>query len=157
MGSLLPATRDLVDEINALLGLTGYDRLTDPVPAHLAYSDVLTGVRAASSLLAHAEAGSPALWGELAQVVLALERLGPSITVLVRSGAMDPAVIPAYEELLRGHAHVLEGWQAVASHGAIPADWRAADPLPGAPAGRLGADPAAAAPVLHPPVTGDAR
>jgi len=157
MGSLLPATRDLVDEINALLGLTGYDRLTDPVPAHLAYSDVLTGVRAASSLLAHAEAGSPALWGELAQVILALERLGPSITVLVRSGAMDPAVIPAYEELLRHHAHVLGGWQAVARRGAVSEDWPAADPLPGGVTGRHGSDATVTAPCLDPPATGDSR
>jgi hypothetical protein len=132
MDSLLLATRGLVEEINALLGLTGYDRLTDPVPAHLAYSDVLTGLRAASSLLAHAEAGSSALWSELAQVVIALEQLGPSISVLVQSGAIDAAVVTAYEGVLRDHDGVLARWRAVARHGTVPAHWTADPGVPDA-------------------------
>ena len=127
MASLLLETRALVDEINTLLGLTGYDRQTDPVPAHLAYSDVLTGLRAASSLLAHAETGSPALWSELAKVILAMERLGPSLVVLVQSGAMDAGVIAAYQDVLRDHGHVLAGWRAVARHGVVPAHWPTAE------------------------------
>jgi hypothetical protein len=127
MESLLAETRRLVEALNDLLGFTGYDRPTDPVPSHLAYSDVLTGLRAASGLLAHAETGSPALWSELAQVIVALERLGPSISVLVQSGALDGHVVDGYQDLLREHGHVLGGWQAVARHGAVGPDWPAED------------------------------
>lgn len=114
MHTLLAHTRLLVQELNDLVGLTGCDRPSDPVPAHLAYSEVVPTLRVASSLAAHPDTGSAALWSDLAHAIDRLGQLGPSLAALADSGALNPGVVAAYHDLLREHRSVLEDWQAMA-------------------------------------------
>jgi hypothetical protein len=107
-------TRVLVQQLCDLLGLSGHDRPGDPVPTHLAYSDVLPVLRSASSLVLHREEGSAAPLDQLAYAVSRLGRLGPAIAVLAAGGALPWTVVDAYHALIRKHSRVLEDWQAVA-------------------------------------------
>jgi hypothetical protein len=114
MDALPLEIRQLVEELHILLGLSSGHQTGDPVPTHLAYSDVLPALRTASDVVRRGEVATPASRDEIARAVSRLGELGSGIARLAAGGAMDPTIVDAYDALILRHRHVLESWRAVA-------------------------------------------